>query len=104
MVFRVGRGEEAFRSGTWVAADGSVHALSGDQVRMTPRSYRETGHGQVPAAWRIRVPTYGVEVTVQAPEGEYWNRGLYPYWESPATVTGSHRGEGYMELTGYARP
>ncbi|WP_328190012.1 lipocalin-like domain-containing protein [Marinobacter sp. OP 3.4] len=104
MAFRVGRGGEAFRSGTWVAADGSVHALSGDQVEMVPLTSRETDHGQVPAAWRIRVPAHGVDITVRAPEGEYWNRGLYPYWESPVTVTGSHRGEGYMELTGYARP
>ncbi len=26
---------------------------------------------------------------------------LVPYWEGPVTVTGSHEGTGYLEMTGY---
>ncbi|MFC4259780.1 lipocalin-like domain-containing protein [Marinobacter lacisalsi] len=104
MVFRVGRGEGGFRSGTWRGPDGNVHSLSADQIQLTASVWRATDHGRVPAEWRIEVPSRGIDLIVGAPEGEYWNRGLYPYWESPVTVTGTHSGEGYMELTGYHRP
>jgi predicted secreted hydrolase len=26
---------------------------------------------------------------------------LVPYWEGPITITGSHAGRGYLEMTGY---
>jgi predicted secreted hydrolase len=25
----------------------------------------------------------------------------FPYWEGPVTITGSHRGRGYLEMTGH---
>lgn len=104
MAFRVGRDDHAFRAGTWVGAQGDVHALTSGQLRLTPVSHRNTGRGRVPDAWRIQVPSRNLDLTVQAPAGEYWNPGLYPYWESPVTVSGSDEGEGYMELTGYGKP
>ena len=55
----------------------------------------------VPVRWRIEVPEQGVDLELSAPPGNYMNQGLYPYWESPVGVSGSHTGEGYMELTGY---
>jgi predicted secreted hydrolase len=61
----------------------------------------DPGHEGVPRRWRLEVPGLGVGLTVSAPEGDYMNTGLYPYWESPVSVTGSHAGVGYMELTGY---
>ena len=104
MVFRVGRGEKAFLSGTWLGPDGSVHSLSAEQIQLTPTGQRDTDHGRIPAEWRIEIPSHGLDLIIGAPKGEYWNRGLYPYWESPVTVTGTHTGKGYMELTGYHQP
>lgn len=101
MVFRVGRGEDAFRSGTWMDADGRVHSLSRSQLRLAPESYRQTDQGDIPVTWRIEVPSRGLDLVVNVPPGNYWNPGLYPYWESPVTVSGTSGGEGYMELTGY---
>ncbi|GGY72610.1 lipocalin-like domain-containing protein [Marinobacter zhanjiangensis] len=103
MVFRVGRGEDAFRSGTLVNADGSVHSLTRGQIRLAAESYRETERGDIPVTWRIEVPSRALDLVVNAPQGDYWNAGLYPYWESPVTVTGTANGEGYMELTGYTQ-
>lgn len=101
MVFRVGRGEDAFVSGTWVDPAGGAHPLTGEQIALTILEHRQSGDGRVPVSWQIRVPSRGLDLRVHAPAGEYWNLGLYPYWESPVTVTGSESGEGYMELTGY---
>ncbi|MEX2474745.1 lipocalin-like domain-containing protein [Marinobacter sp.] len=101
MVFRLRQSDGDYLSGTWINPERNPVALEPEQLEVTADHQRETARGEVPVRWRIRVPSRGVDLTVEAPEGEYWNLGRFPYWESPVSVTGSHRGEGYMELTGY---
>lgn len=101
MVFRLRQDSGDYVSGTWIAPDRSVRTLGPEELEVTPGHRRDTAGGEVPVQWRIRVPSRKAELTVEAPAEEYWNSGRFPYWESPVSVTGSHRGEGYMELTGY---
>ena len=97
MAFQLRETGGAFRSGTWIPAQGDPVALTPGQLRMTAVA----GPGDYPRLWRLEVPDYGVNLTLSAPEGDYRNHGRFPYWESPVRVSGSHSGTGYMELTGY---
>ncbi|WP_339752446.1 lipocalin-like domain-containing protein [uncultured Marinobacter sp.] len=97
MAFQLREDGGAFRSGTWIPEKGEPVALTPDQLRMAPVS----GQSGYPRQWQLEVAGYGVSLEVSAPVGDYRNTGLYPYWESPVTVSGSHSGVGYMELTGY---
>lgn len=103
MAFRLREDERDFLSASWIAADGTVTTLGPDQVRLSGQGWRKSGNGRVPGRFQLRIPDIGVDIQVSAPEGHYWNAGLYPYWESPVTVEGSHTGVGYMELTGYGK-
>lgn len=100
MAFQLREDSGAFRSGTWIPAQGDPVALAPDQLRIKPLS----GHKGYPRQWQLKVPDFGVSLELSAPPGDYLNDGLYPYWESPVTVSGSHTGVGYMELTGYRAP
>lgn len=102
MAFRLREDDGAFLSGSWINANGEVQSLGGDDLNLKPASWRESQRGRVPVEWRLTIPEQEVDLIIAAPPGEYWNTGLYPYWESPASVTGSHKGVGYMELTGYS--
>ena len=45
---------------------------------------------------------YYHKCTDTSPEyADAWMGLSIPYWEGPVTVTGSHAGEGYLEMTGY---
>ena len=101
MAFRLREDQGAFVSGSWVNANGEVETLNGNDISLSPLNWQSSPQGRVPVEWRLRMPTQDVDIQVAAPPGDYWNAGLYPYWESPVTVTGSHDGVGYMELTGY---
>ena len=98
MVFQLREAQQAFRSGTWIPATGEPVALGVEQIEMAAAG-ELSGY---PRRWQIALPDFGVNLEVSAPAGDYRNSGLYPYWESPVSVTGSHSGVGYMELTGYA--
>lgn len=101
MAFRLREEDGAFMSASWIKADGELESLGGDDFTLAPADWAESQQGRVPTRWRLRIPEHAVDLTIAAPPGDYWNNGLYPYWESPVSVTGSHDGVGYMELTGY---
>lgn len=101
MAFRLREDEGAFVSGSWINANGDVEPLGAGDLLLEPAGWQASQHGRVPAQWRLRIPPHEVDLLIEAPAGDYWNNGLFPYWESPVSVTGSHGGVGYMELTGY---
>jgi predicted secreted hydrolase len=49
----------------------------------------------------VELPAKGLDVTVTALNPGAWMGTLVPYWEGPITITGSHAGRGYLEMTGY---
>jgi predicted secreted hydrolase len=55
----------------------------------------------VPIRWQVTLPSKGVDVTVSAINDDAWMTTSVPYWEGPVTVTGTHAGVGYLEMTGY---
>ncbi|KXS54567.1 MAG: hypothetical protein AWU57_1050 [Marinobacter sp. T13-3] len=97
MAFQLREENGNYRSGTWIPAQGEPVALKPGQLALEPR-IKEEGY---PRQWHLAVPDHGLDLKLKAPPGDYRNNGLYPYWESPVTVSGSHSGKGYMELTGY---
>ncbi|MDL0431884.1 lipocalin-like domain-containing protein [Marinobacter sp. TBZ242] len=102
MAFRLLEDDDTYLSGSWINTSGVVEVLGNDELTLTAVNWKKTQQGRVPVTWRLTIPSREVDLTIKAPPGTYWNLGLYPYWESPVSVTGSHEGVGYMELTGYS--
>ncbi|MHC0053462.1 lipocalin-like domain-containing protein [Actibacterium sp. D379-3] len=90
-------GGGSYTSGTWIGADGVVAPFGDGVLRMTP-----LGRGRgAPTRWRLELPARGLDVTAQALNPDAWMTTLFPYWEGPVRLTGSHTGRGYLEMTGY---
>ncbi|TCP62303.1 putative secreted hydrolase [Rhodovulum bhavnagarense] len=101
MAFQL-RGEgTAFRSGTWIAADGSATPLSDDALALRPLSETQVAGRRIPTRWRLALPAHGVDITITALRGDAWMDTMVPYWEGPVRVNGTHAGTGYLEMTGY---
>ena len=56
---------------------------------------------KVPTAWRLRLADRGLDVQLQAMNPKAWMATTVPCWEGPVTISGSHNGRGYLEMTGY---
>jgi predicted secreted hydrolase len=89
---------ENFTSATWISPDGSTTPYSDGALIATPLA---TNDDDVPIKWRVELPMKDVDVTVEAVNENAWMTTSVPYWEGPVTVTGSHSGAGYLEMTGY---
>jgi predicted secreted hydrolase len=100
-------------SGTIVDADGRTRPLSireFDTGRLGEWVSPRTG-GRYPSGWELRVPSEGLklrlEPTIADQELVAPTMGGVAYWEGSVRVSGTDagqpvRGEGYVELTGYA--
>lgn len=89
---------ENFTSATWIAPDGSTTAYDNGALIATPLA---TNADDVPVTWRVELPLRDVDVTVDALNEDAWMTTSVPYWEGPVTISGSHSGVGYLEMTGY---
>ena len=87
-----------FTSATWISPNGTTVPYSDGALVATVLA---TNADDVPVRWRLELPDKGVDVTVAAINENAWMTTSVPYWEGPVTVTGSHDGIGYLEMTGY---
>ena len=51
--------------------------------------------------WRLQVAEYGLDLEVKAVVDDQLMDHSVRYWEGAVDVSGSQRGRGYLELSGY---
>lgn len=95
------RGASDFTSATWISADGQATAFPDGAFMARPLNWHSVAGRQVPVTWQVELLEQGLTVTVSALNPDAWMETSVPYWEGPVTVTGSHTGVGYLEMTGY---
>lgn len=94
---------DPFSSGSLVDRDGTVHSLSPAQVQLTPLRYWQADDGaRYPVGWRLQAPEYGLDLEVNALLDDQVMDLSVRYWEGAVEVSGTQRGRGYLELSGYA--
>jgi len=105
MLFRLRRKDgtaDPFSAGTYVDPQGRARHLAARDFTLQPgRKWR-----QYPVEWTIRVPGLHLDLAVTTPldEQELTSAKTGAYWEGAIAVSGSQRGAGYLEMTGYAAP
>ncbi|TVQ86612.1 MAG: hypothetical protein EA400_12715 [Chromatiaceae bacterium] len=93
-------------SGT-AARDGRTTVLhEGDfQVTVVERWTSPTTGIEYPMGWRVEIPAQAIELSVSplVRNSEFDGRTtLYTvYWEGPVAISGSHHGQGFVEMSGY---
>ncbi len=90
-----------FTSATWIAVDGTTTAYNNGALTLTPLTTSEVAGRTIPTEWRLQLPAQGIDVTTTPLNPHAWMETSFPYWEGPVTITGSHTGRGYLEMTGY---
>lgn len=102
MLFRLRSTTRApYFAGNWISPDGSSEAIPADAIRAEPLETSDVAGRTIPTRWRLTVEDRDLDVTVGALNPQSWNDTIFPYWEGPISVNGSHDGVGYLEMTGY---
>jgi len=102
MLFRLRHSDgKHFFAGTWIGPDGKSQSLDPADIAMVPTTSTRIGSRTLPTEWKINVASRNLAIAVQPLNPQSWMDTRFKYWEGPISVTGSHRGVGYLELTGY---
>lgn len=94
-------GGPGYLPGTWIAPDGTAEPLPDGAIAAEPLDWSEVAGRRIPTRWRLRLAARGVDVAVAAVNPQSFMSTVFPYWEGPVSVSGSHPGRGYVEMTGY---
>ena len=103
MLFQLRRKDgtiDPYSSGTYVDSGGKAHHLTIKDFRLTPLEKWT----RYPVHWRIEVPSLGILLDCRAAVDNQElkaSKGGTTYWEGTVSYTGSSRGVGYLEMTGY---
>jgi predicted secreted hydrolase len=92
---------EPYLTGTWIDAQGQTQQLHADDIRLTPQDTAKVAGRQMPVRWSIKIPGKHLDITLNALNPNAWMDLRIPYWEGPVQLSGSHAGQGYLEMTGY---
>ena len=101
MGFRLRGARGDYTSGTWIEADGHATALAAGAFQAEPLEQASVAGRSLPIRWRLTLPERGLDVEVAALNAQSWMGTSFAYWEGPVRVSGSHKGRGYLEMTGY---
>ena len=112
MVYQIRREDgsiDAFSSGSWIAANGTVTRLRQEDFRI---EVHDTWHSPrsdatYPSRWTINVPQLELSLSLEPFLPDQELSVSYAYWEGAVRVVGSRVGQqltghGYVEMTGYA--
>ena len=100
---------DAHSAGTWVEGSGETTALASAAVDIDVTGRWTSSDGaNYPAAWRVRVPSLALDVSVHPVLADQELKVSPRYFEGAVDVSGTRqgrplRGRGYVELVGYAR-
>ena len=100
---------DPFSAGSFIAPDGTLTPLTRDDftiaVHDTWRSPRSGA--EYPARWTVFVPSQGIQLEIEPYLADQELNVSYSYWEGAVKISGERngtpvRGDGYVEMTGYA--
>lgn len=113
MLFQLRRKDgsiDPYSSGTYIAADGRATHLKRSDFELQPLEFWTSPktHARYPARWRITIPSLmvAIECAAAIPDQELVSEDAAgpTYWEGAVVYSGSSRGVGYLEMTGYTKP
>ncbi|MDK3072597.1 lipocalin-like domain-containing protein [Sedimentitalea sp. JM2-8] len=101
MGFQLRDSGAGYTSATWIGPDGQSQSFSDGALDVRPLKTERVSGRDIPMRWRVSLPDQGLDVEVAALNLNSWMDTSFPYWEGPVTISGSHSGQGYLEMTGY---
>lgn len=102
MLYRLRSVEAApFLFGNWIDADGATSILAREDIFLEPLETTRIVDRDVPIRWRVKIKNRDVDIETRPLNPRSWMGTDFAYWEGPIRFTGSHSGEGYLEMTGY---
>nr|WP_297349782.1 lipocalin-like domain-containing protein [uncultured Glaciecola sp.] len=88
-------------TGTYINADGSSTTLMPSDIELNAIELTPVGNKELPLNWQLRINSKRLNISIKTTKNDQWNPASVTYYEGTVAVSGTHNGEGFLELTGY---
>jgi predicted secreted hydrolase len=93
--------QENYQTGTYINANGTATALTPDDITLQIIEYTKTQGKELPLHWQVSIPSQSINIEVKADDADAYNPSIFAYYEGAVSISGTHTGVGFLELTGY---
>lgn len=95
-------GKSNFRQVALFDLNGERIPVEAELIRLDVSDHWHSATGiRWPSGWRLQIPDHNLDLTIKPRQHNQENNLSVRYWEGAVEVSGSHSGQGYVELTGY---
>ncbi len=102
MAFRMRlKGQPDYITGTYIESDGSTTTLMPSDISLKTIDLTAVGNKNLPLNWQLKIESKGLDLSIKATKKDQWNPASIAYYEGTVAVSGTHKGKGFLELTGY---
>ncbi len=102
MAFRMRlQGQPDYVTGTYINSDGSTTRLMPSDIELNAIELTAVGNKKLPLNWQLKIKSKDLDVSIKATKNDQWNPASIAYYEGTVAVSGTHKGKGFLELTGY---
>lgn len=98
MIYRIRSKIEDYLYGSLMSRDGNIQILASDEIKLTSTV---SATGRYPSGFKVAVKSQGIDINVTTINDQQINRFGIEYFEGMVIFNGSHRGKGFVEMTGY---
>ena len=102
---------DPFSGGTWIPANGAIRHLNREDFQIKVEDTWKSPHSGAlyPSRWSLEIPSLAIRLNIEPYLADQELNVSYSYWEGAVHFQGERDGQpiagnGYIELTGYARP
>jgi len=101
MVYQIRSTKKDYLYGSLMFRDGQIRPLNADEIHVTKPASSTTPQHKYPQAFNIQLPTENINIDVEVVNNQQIMRFGIEYFEGMVTFSGSHHGDGFVEMTGY---
>jgi len=104
MLFRVREhNKNDFYYGSWIQPSGKIERIQQNEIHLKSKKM-DLENTTYNTTWDLEIKKLGVDITINAINDRSHMETIFPYWEGPISFTGTHKGNGYLEMTGASNP
>ena len=93
---------DEYSKGIFVREDGTSLLLKfGDVILDVTNNWTSNTNSTYPSEWKFEIPSENISLLIKPAIQDQELDVSVKYWEGAVTISGSHSGRGYVELTGY---
>ncbi|MFT5759954.1 MAG: putative secreted hydrolase [Alteromonadaceae bacterium] len=98
MVYRIRSNQQDYLYGSLMQSNGEIRTLSASEIKLTDQSKVSSAY---PQSFSIDIAQEGIKLDVEVVNNKQIMRFGIEYFEGMVTFSGSHEGDGFLEMTGY---